>query len=170
MKVLLHTEVITFLLEFDLKHDQKSPKGRYVWESQKPKTKKTKQFKLFVILSRVQMISWKKLAHVKRHLLHKSFVTLLCITGQVLQILPRCSENAGAIPATTGPWGLWSLGHWRSGFSWQTSPLLLILCCSRAYGGRCHRLLPLQLSAGPANQGEREFGRAAWRDGEVRGT
>lgn len=94
-------------------------------------------------------------------------LSLWCITGQVLPLLPWCPENAGAVPATTGPWCLWGLGHWRSGFSWQASPLLLLLCCPRAYGGSCHRLLPLQLSAGPVDQREREFGRAAWRDGEI---
>lgn len=94
----------------------------------------------------------------------------MCITGQVLPILPSCPEDAVAIPAPTGPRCVWGLGYWRSGFSRQTSPGLLLLCCPRTDGGSCHRLLPLQLSAGPTDQREREFGRAAWRDGEIRGT
>ena len=83
----------------------------------------------------------------------------LCLTpsGQVVQLLPQRPQDAGPGSSAGGPRAEPGLGRGGPGASGQTHPRLLLLRSPRADAGRPHRVLPLQLPAGPAHQGECEL-------------
>lgn len=83
------------------------------------------------------------------------------LSGQVLLLLPRCSQALWAPCPAAYTQGL---GHWRPGEPGQEASCLSLFCSQRAHGGGRHRVLSLQLSAGPTDPGQCEYTAGKWKE------
>lgn len=78
-------------------------------------------------------------------------------TGQVLSLLPWGPADTGPVHAAAGARTPSGLGHRGPGRPGQTAPELLLLRRPWTHAGSLHHLLPVQLPAGPDDQGECEY-------------
>lgn len=83
------------------------------------------------------------------------------LSGQVLLLLPRCSQaHWTPYPAACVP----GLGHWGPGEPGQEASCLSLFCSQGAHGGGRHRVLSLQLSPGPTDPGQCEYIGDKWQE------